>query len=166
MEKTHTILRDVLDAYAAELTVDEETVRFLIDMKSGLVPDSTGDDGRRRYENIKLTTTYSTHRERALQKRLIEYSEAIGASLKLLVEATIKAELAKFEIMQIGVLRERMASNKLAGRTEGIYPETRAVIETLFEDHQVTRWHFVNATDGQIEQIANILWRRGEDNHL
>jgi hypothetical protein len=163
LKKTRMLFADIIGSFEHDLDVDEKTLALLLDMKAGLASGNTGDDGRRRYENINLKTTYSRHRERALQKRTIEYHEIIAANLASLVEATVKVELAAFEIEQLTMLRERLASDKSMGWKEGIYAETRMVIQKLFEIHSITRWHFANATDQQIEKIARILWRQDEE---
>lgn len=156
-------LRETIKHHQADVQTDAAYVASLFEMRAGLREREHASSPQQRLANPRLRTTYPNERKRALTKRMLDNADEIAKHLGPAVDAITRLELAKIEL-ELEDRRDRIFKDAEDIRKQvGIYDELIAAIQRLYEQYDVTRWHWQSLTDEQLRDIAAILWRREKE---
>jgi hypothetical protein len=150
-----------LVAFAAERLESEvegftDLLRQLKEARIGLGKYNY-EEARRRLQNPRLDTTYVAERHGALVDRRMVRLEELAEFLPQMILAAIELEVVETELAAVEARIEELKAGWLTKEQTSIYPEAAAVVNRLFEERRVHRWHWSRVDDDKLERIASIL---------
>jgi hypothetical protein len=131
--------------------------RQLIDVMAGRAAKRKHEDARRRLQNPMLRTTYVAERQRALIARRLELNEELARHLPPAVAAAVELEIVDVELAAVNAKVEELNAARPAKASTGLFPQAAAVVERLYEQHEIDRWHWASASEDELAEIAKVL---------
>lgn len=156
-------LRDQIARHKADVSGDAAYVASLFEARAGLIKRKKGSSPEQRLAHPRLRTTYPNQRKRALTKRMLHCADEIAEHLGPALDAVVRFELAKIELEQEDRRDGIFADAEELRDTVGIYDELLAAVQRLFEQYDVTRWHWQSLTDEQLRDLGAVLLRRDKE---